>query len=75
MDGTEPASAFTWQVDFMANGVAQPFYVYEVPAPFYTVAGVTSGSFQIPTDVSQTSRIVLPDHHDRHRLARPDQHA
>jgi glucose/arabinose dehydrogenase len=53
-DGTEPGSAFSWQVDFMTNGVAQPFYSLEVPGPFYTVAGVTSGSFQIPTDVSQT---------------------
>jgi glucose/arabinose dehydrogenase len=54
VDGTEPASAFSWQVDFIANGVVQPFYNFEVPYPFYTAAGVASGSFQIPADISQT---------------------
>ncbi len=56
VDGTLPASAYTWQVDFYSNGVAQPFYSYEVPYPFYgPVSGVTSGTFQIPQDLSNTA--------------------
>src|SRR5438876_1075767 len=56
VDGTLPASAYTWQVDFYNNGVAQPFYTFEVPQPFYgPVNGVTSGSFQIPQDLSNTA--------------------
>ncbi len=52
-DGTLPASDYTWQADFIANGVAQPFYNSENPGPFYgPVSGVTSGSFQIPQDLS-----------------------
>ena len=54
VDGTEPGSAFSWQVDFVANGVVQPFYTYEVPGPFYSTSGISSGSFQIPNDVSNT---------------------
>jgi glucose/arabinose dehydrogenase/regulation of enolase protein 1 (concanavalin A-like superfamily) len=55
-DGTLPASAYTWQVDFYSNGVAQPFYSSEVPHPFYgPVTGVTSGTFQIPQDLSNTA--------------------
>jgi len=54
-DGTLPASAYTWQVDFVSNGVIQPFYTNEVPQPFYgPISGVTSGSFQVPRDVSNT---------------------
>jgi glucose/arabinose dehydrogenase/regulation of enolase protein 1 (concanavalin A-like superfamily) len=53
-DGNEPASAFSWQVDFVANGVIQPSYTYEVPGPFYSTSGVSSGSFTIPNDVSNT---------------------
>jgi glucose/arabinose dehydrogenase/regulation of enolase protein 1 (concanavalin A-like superfamily) len=52
-DGTEPGSAFSWQVDFVANGVVQPFYTYEVPGPFYSTSGTTSGTFTIPTDPTQ----------------------
>jgi PKD repeat protein len=53
VDGTLPASDFTWQVDFIANGLAKPSYFYEVPGPFYgPVSGVSSGAFQIPTDNS-----------------------
>jgi len=56
VDGTLPASAYTWQVDFYSSGVAQPFYSYEVPHPFYgPVTGVTSGTFQIPQDLSNTA--------------------
>jgi glucose/arabinose dehydrogenase/regulation of enolase protein 1 (concanavalin A-like superfamily) len=56
VDGTVPASAYTWQADFYSNGVAQPFYSYEVPKPFYgPVTGVTSGTFQIPQDQSNTA--------------------
>jgi glucose/arabinose dehydrogenase/regulation of enolase protein 1 (concanavalin A-like superfamily) len=56
VDGTLPASAYTWQVDFYSNGVAQPFYSSEVPQPFYgPVSGVTSGTFQIPRDLSNTA--------------------
>jgi glucose/arabinose dehydrogenase len=40
-DGTLPASAFTWQVDFHHDTHTHPFI-----AP---VSGVTSGSFTIPT--------------------------
>jgi glucose/arabinose dehydrogenase/regulation of enolase protein 1 (concanavalin A-like superfamily) len=56
VDGTLPASAYTWQVDFYSNNVAQPFYSSEVPHPFYgPVTGVTQGSFQIPQDLSNSS--------------------
>jgi glucose/arabinose dehydrogenase/regulation of enolase protein 1 (concanavalin A-like superfamily) len=55
-DGTLPASAYTWQADFYSNGVAQPFYSSEVPNPFYgPVSGVTSGTFQIPQDLSNNA--------------------
>jgi glucose/arabinose dehydrogenase len=54
VDGTLPASDYTWQVDFYKNGVAQPFYNAEVPHPFLgLMSGETSGSFVIPDDVSQ----------------------
>jgi uncharacterized repeat protein (TIGR01451 family) len=54
VDGTLPAYRYTWQVDFMNNGVAVPAYNAGIPGPFYgPVAGTTSGSFQIPTDPSQ----------------------
>ena len=54
-DGSLPASAYTWQVDFITNGVTQPFYTAEVPHPFFgPVTGITSGSFQIPSDASNT---------------------
>jgi len=53
---TLPASAYTWQVDFISNGVAQPFYSAEVAHPFSgPLKGVTSGTFQIPTDPSNTA--------------------
>lgn len=56
VDGTLPASAYTWQADFYSNGVAQPFYSYEVPQPFYgPVTGITSGTIQIPQDLSNTA--------------------
>ena len=56
VDGTLPASAYTWQVDFYSNGVAQPFYSSEAAQPFYgPVTGVTSGTFQIPQDLSNTA--------------------
>ena len=54
VDGAEPGSACSWQVDFVANGVLQPFYAYEVPGPFLSTTGVSSGSFRIPNDVSNT---------------------
>ncbi len=55
VDGTLPAPDYTWKVDFYSNGVVQPSYFAEVPHPFYgPVTGSTTGSFQIPTDPSQT---------------------
>ena len=55
VDGTEPPSAYSWKVDFYANGVAQPSFSAEVAHPFYgPVTGITSGSFSVPTDPSQT---------------------
>ncbi len=55
VDGAEPPSAYAWKVDFYANGVAQPSYSAEVAHPFYgPMTGITSGSFQVPTDPSQT---------------------
>jgi PKD repeat protein len=52
-DGVLPGTAYTWRVDFYSDGVAQPFYTSEVPHPFYgPTSGSTSGSFQIPTDLS-----------------------
>jgi uncharacterized repeat protein (TIGR01451 family) len=54
-DGMLPAYAYKWKVDFYSNGVAQPVYAAEVPYPFYgPTSGITSGSFQIPSDPSQT---------------------
>ena len=56
VDGTLPASAYTWQADFYSNGVAQPFYSSEVPSPFFgPKTGVTSGTFQIPQDLSNNA--------------------
>jgi uncharacterized repeat protein (TIGR01451 family) len=55
-DGTLPAYDYTWTVDFYSNEVVQPSYFAEVATPFYgPTTGITSGSFQIPTDPSQTS--------------------
>lgn len=52
-DGTLPASAYTWQVDFVTNGVVQPFYNSEVAGPFYgPVTGSTSGSVILPNTYS-----------------------
>jgi len=54
VDGTLPGYDYTWQVDFINNGMVQPSYYAEVPDPFWgPTTGITSGSFQIPTDVSQ----------------------
>jgi PKD repeat protein len=50
-----PASAYTWKADFISNGVAQPFYLHQVASPFFgPVTGVTSGTFRIPADNSNT---------------------
>ena len=55
VDGTLPGYDYTWQVDFVSNGVVQPSYTDEVGHPVYgPVTGSTSGSFQIPTDATQT---------------------
>ena len=55
VDGTMPAYAYNWKVDFYSNGVTQPFYAAEVPFPFYgPISGITAGNIQIPTDPSQT---------------------
>jgi glucose/arabinose dehydrogenase len=55
VDGTLPAYDYTWKADYFTNGVLQPSYFASVPYPFYgPVTGVTTGSFQIPTDPSQT---------------------
>jgi uncharacterized repeat protein (TIGR01451 family) len=55
VDGTLPGYAYTWQADFISNGVVQPSYTDEIGNPFYgPVTGSTSGSFQIPTDYSQS---------------------
>ena len=54
VDGTLPPYRYSWQVDFMNHGAAQPTYSSGIPYPFYgPVSGVTSGSFQVPTDPSQ----------------------
>jgi uncharacterized repeat protein (TIGR01451 family) len=53
-DGTLPGYDYTWQADFVSNGVVQPFYYAEVPYPFYGPAtGQASGTFTIPADPSQ----------------------
>ena len=55
VDGTLPGYDYTWKVDFIKNGLVVPSYYAEIPGPFYGPAsGVTSGSFTIPNDVSQT---------------------
>ncbi len=54
VDGSLPASAYTWSVDYYANGVLQPSYYAEVAQPFSgPTTGSTSGSVTIPTDPSQ----------------------
>lgn len=63
-DGTLPASAYTWQVDYLTNGVVQPFYSAEVAGPFYgPVTGSTSGSVTPPrthsSDTTSRYRISL----------------
>lgn len=56
VDGSLPASAYTWQADFYNNGVAQPFYNAEVAHPFYgPINGITSGTFQIPQDLPNSA--------------------
>jgi len=55
IDGVLPGSAYTWKVDCYSNGVAEPFYLNEVPQSYYTANGVTSGSFQIPQDLSNNA--------------------
>ena len=51
VDGTLPASAYSWQVDFITNGSAQPFYTSEAQHPFYgPVTGSTTGSVPLPAD-------------------------
>jgi uncharacterized repeat protein (TIGR01451 family) len=53
-DGVLPARDYTWQVDFISNGVVQPTYFAEVADPFYgPVTGSTDGNITIPTDPSQ----------------------
>lgn len=55
VDGALPASAYTWKVDLYKAGVAQPSYLAGAPGPFYgPTSGVTGGSFQVPTDNSNT---------------------
>jgi uncharacterized repeat protein (TIGR01451 family) len=54
VDGTLPPYRYTWQVDYIKDGVVQPSWNAEIPDPFYGPAtGITSGSFQIPADPSQ----------------------
>jgi glucose/arabinose dehydrogenase/regulation of enolase protein 1 (concanavalin A-like superfamily) len=53
-DGVLPGYAYSWKVDFYNNGVAQPSYYAEIPTPFYGPVTGTGGSFQIPTDPTQT---------------------
>ena len=54
VDGKLPPYRYTWRVDFIKDGVAEPTYNGEIPGPFYgPVSGITSGSFRIPTDPSQ----------------------
>jgi uncharacterized repeat protein (TIGR01451 family) len=52
--GPLPAHDYTWQVDFVSHGLVQPSYYAEIPYPFDgPQAGITSGTFTIPTDPSQ----------------------
>ena len=56
VDGTLPPYAYNWQVDYIKDGVVQPSWNAEIQDPFYgPVSGITSGSFQIPTDPSQVA--------------------
>ena len=56
VDGNLPASAYTWQVDLISNGVAAPNWLHETPQPFFgPKSGVSSGSFTVPTDMSQNA--------------------
>jgi glucose/arabinose dehydrogenase len=53
-DGTLPGYDYTWQVDFVSNGVVEPSYYAEIPSPFFGPStGATSGTFTIPTDPYQ----------------------
>lgn len=61
-DGTLPASAYTWQVDYITNAVTQPFYNSEAAQPFYgPTSGSTSGSVVLP-------RTYSPDTASRYRI-------
>jgi len=54
VDGTLQPYAYSWKVDYYANGVVRPSFYAEVADSFYgPVSGVSSGSFTIPTDPSQ----------------------
>jgi uncharacterized repeat protein (TIGR01451 family) len=55
VDGALPPYDYKWQVDFISNGVVKPSYYAEIPFPFYGPAtGITSGSFTVPVDPTQT---------------------
>ena len=53
-DGTLPASALTWQVDFGHDTHFHPF----IPA----TSGSTAGSFTIPTSGETSANVLLSDH-------------
>ncbi len=61
VDGTEPASAFSWKVDFFDNGVLEPSFVADVPVPFAgPISGVTSGTLHDPDRSKPDAHELLP---------------
>ena len=50
-DGTLPASAFTWQVDYHTGAVTRPFVL--------PTSGVKSGTFEVPTETPYTEADVF----------------
>ncbi|HVB94486.1 MAG TPA: PQQ-dependent sugar dehydrogenase, partial [Acidimicrobiales bacterium] len=69
-DGVLPARDYTWQVDFISDGVVKPSYNVEIADPFYgPTTGSTGGSITIPTDPSQ-----VPGSFYRITLAVTDSH-
>jgi len=69
-DGTEPGSAFSWQVDFISNGVAQPFYNLEVPARSTRSAASRAAHSRSPRTCRRRPRRST-NHDDGDRLTRP----
>lgn len=50
-DGTLPASAFTWQIDYHTGAITRPFLL--------PTTGITGGTFEVPTESPYTEADVF----------------